>query len=168
MNSVPEGIAEATDKLFKIKKIRYNTYDVQHSKVRGQLRTITIPNNFLQLPHKFSSSSGLPSVALASQTLVSFTNFGKKQVPTTPNVTPEIMATSNKTDLTRFCENSYEPWCEFVLQGDPPLLVRIKTVLTRVDWLVDHVSYSGDPFLWAYSNTSLEVFQENDTESGLE
>ena len=167
MSDQPIDLIRTTDRLFRIRRIQYNTYDIEHTEIRGQLRVITIPKNFLQLPEEFNSPDGLPTIVLGSQTLVSFTNSGEKLKPTNTQITPEVLQHAQKTDLTQFYENSNEPWCEFVLQGDPPLTVRLRTVLTRIQWLTEHVNETGDPVLWAYTNVTLETFQDNIQDSGL-
>jgi hypothetical protein len=163
----PPDITKGIDKLFKVKKIQYNTYDVDHPTIKGQLRIITIPQNFIEMPKIPTAPPNHHNIILASQTLVSFTNKGSKKTPTSIPVTPQIAATAKKEDMTRFYENSNEPWCEFILQGNPPLVARVKTVLTRVEWLTEHVNPQGDPILWAFTNVNVDIFEEKSGESGL-
>jgi len=167
MSAPPLDITKAKDRLFKIKKLQFNTYDIEHSVIKGQLRIITIPKNFIELPNPPGSQKSA-NIGVGSQTIVAFTNRGKKGTPTEANITPEMIPSEEKIDLTRFYENSYEPWSEFVLQGDPPLLVRLRTILTKITWLKNRINNQGDPMLWANSNISLEVFDESTGESGLE
>ncbi len=164
----PPDLTKATDKFFKIKKMQYNTYDIEHTKIKGQLRVITIPQNFLELPKLATDPQNHHNIGLASQTIVAFTNRGEKMTPTNSLISPNMVPTAKKEDLTRFYENSNEPWCEFILQGRPPLLARVKTVLTRLEWLTEYVNPQGDPVLWAYTNVNVDVFEEQTGESGLE
>lgn len=168
MSLPPIDLTKAEDKLFKVKKLLYNTYDIAHPKIKGQFRVITVPQNFIQLTKKIQPGGSRANMAVSSQTLVGFSNRGKKLTPTSTLVTPEIVSSAKKEDLTRFYENANEPWNEFILQGTPPLLVRLKTILTRVEWLTEHVNSQGDPVLWANTNVSIDVFEENTGESGLE
>lgn len=168
MSSPPIDLSKAEDRLFKVRKLVFNTYDIVHPQIKGQFRVITIPLNFIQLAKKIQPGSGSPNMGTSSQTLVSFTNKGKKLTPTKTVVTPQVVTTAKKENLTKFYENANEPWNEFILQGTPPLLVRIKTVLTRVEWLTEHVNLQGDPVLWANTNVSLDVSEDNTGESGLE
>lgn len=153
------------DKLFKIKKLQYNTYDIEHSAVKGQLRLIIIPKNFAQLPRQ-SGTKGLPQIGVSSQTIIGFTNRGKKMKPKNSNVTPETLSDEEKEDITTFVENSNEPWNEFVLEGN--FLIRLKAVLTKVTWLKTSVNTGGDPTLWANSSVNIEVFENKTGEAGLQ
>lgn len=168
MSSHPIDLTKAEDRLFKVRKLVFNTYDIAHPQIKGQLRVITVPLNFIQLAKKIQPGSESANIGTSSQTLVSFTNKGKKLTPTRTAVTPQLIATAKKENLTRFYENAHEPWNEFILQGTPPLLVRVKTILTRVEWLTEHVNQQGDPVLWANTNVSLDVSEDTAGESGLE
>ena len=161
MNSI--DFTKLSDKKFKIKKLQYNTYDIVHSTVKGQLRMLAIPKNFVALPLQ-PGQKGLPHFGVSSQTIVGFTNGANKMKPT-PHVPPQI-SDSEKEDITTFVENSNEPWNEFILEGN--ILIRLKAVLTKVTWFTSQVNDTGDPVLWANSSINIDVFENKIGESGLQ
>lgn len=152
-----------TDKLFKIKRLSYNTYDVEHNTVKGQLRVIAIPNNFVQIPN--SNVGKIPQIGVGTQNVIGFTNRGKKLKPVNPDVSPNQIRDQDKEDITTYIENEHEPWNEFLLEDN--LTVRIKTVLTKVTWIKTVVNLQGDPLLWANTNINLDVSESKIGESGL-
>ncbi|MDE0526704.1 MAG: hypothetical protein OXI27_08960 [Thaumarchaeota archaeon] len=154
-----------TDKLFKIKRLAYNTYDVGHPTVKGQLRVIAIPHNFFQPPSHDSGVGQMPQIGVGTQTVVGFTNRGQKFKPKNLDVSPDQLPDNEKEDITPYVANEHEPWNEFLLEGN--LLVRIKTVLTKVMWIKTAVNLQGDPFLWASTNANLDASESKLGESGL-
>lgn len=158
-------ISKLKDTLFKIKKLQYNTYDIVHPTVKGQLRMLVIPKNFAELP-KRPGQKGLSQFGVASQTIVGFTSRGKKMKPTDAIATPDMVADSDKEDITTFVENGNEPWNEFLLEGN--IMIRLKAVMTKVTWLKPNVNNAGDPVLFANSSINIESFENKTGESGLE
>lgn len=154
-----------TDKLFKIKRLAYNTYDVDHPTVKGQLRVIAIPYNFVQLPPPNSSVGQMPQIGVGTQTVVGFSSQGQKSKPKNLDASPDQLPDNEKEDITAYVANEHEPWNEFLLEGN--LLVRMKTVLTKVTWLKTSVNFQGDPLLWANTNANLDVSESKLGESGL-
>ena len=151
------------DRKFKIKKLQYNTYDIVHPTVRGQLKMLVVPKNFAEFPLQ-PGQKGLPQFAIWSQTVVGFTNSKNKMTPTPPIQLDQI-PDSGKTDITTFVENSNEPWNEFILEGN--ILIRLKAVLTKVTWFNSQVTDLGAPLLWANSSINMEPFKNEVGETGL-
>jgi len=157
--------SQSQDKLFKIKKLQYSTYDIVHPTIQGQFRMIVIPQNFVQLQRALNVK-GLPQIGVGSQTIVGFSSTGKKMTPTNQNVTPEMLSDDKNEDITTFVENSNEPWNEFSLEGN--LLIRLKSVMTKLIWIKNSVNVRGDPSLWANSIINLEVFENKTGDTGLQ
>lgn len=160
------------DKLFRIKKLEFNTYEVDNPNVKGTLRLVSIPMNILEIPDNLIPperlTPGLPAYAIAAQTLVGFTNKGKKGQPSTKVWLPDEIKKAKKIDITSFAQDSaFEPWNEFVVQGNPPILVKQRTILTKLEWIMNETNQFGDPFLWANTNTSSSVSVPESGEAGL-
>ncbi len=162
---------DLVDKLFRIKKIQYNTYEIDHSQVQGTLRLVNIPANIMQVPdekippnQKISTD---PTFMVGGQMIVSFTNRGKKKEPTS-NPTPEDMKKAKKMELTSYIQDQpFEPWNEFVIQGDPPVILKRRTILSKLEWYVDYTNQLGDPYLWAAHNTTDSVSVSDVGDAGL-
>lgn len=163
-----------TDKRFRIKKLEFSTYEVDGSNIKGQLRLVGVPQNVMEVPDvlippQMEKTPGLPVVVIASQTLISFTNRGKKGKPATKQLTPDEIRRAKKFDLTAYViqDSAHEPWNEFILEGDPPILLRLRTVLTKLEWIVDEYNYLGDPSLRANSAITHSVSIASAGETGL-
>ena len=160
----PPELSSLKDKKFKIKKLQYNTYELVHSTVKGQLRMLVVPKNFVEIPQQ-SGQKGLPQFGVASQTIVGFTSMGAKKDPTFLSIDPNEIPDSEKEDITTFVENSNEPWNEFIIEGN--ILIRLKAVLTKVTWFRTRVTETGDPVLWANSSINIESFENKTGDAGL-
>lgn len=160
------------DKLFRIRKFQYSTYEIDHPQVKGTLRIANIPTNILEVPETMlppqARGTGIPTYMIGGQALVAFTNSGQKQEPSRQPLTPEMMKTARKVELTNYVtDQSSEPWNEILVSGNPLMLIRMRTILARVDWFPDHINPLGDPSLWAYHNTTQSVSVADTGESGL-
>ena len=160
------------DKLFRVRKFQYNTYQIDHPQVKGTLRISNIPTNIFEVPDTMipqdAKMSGVPTYLVAGQTLVAFTNSGDKKEPSKQSLTPDIMKTARKIELTNYViDQPFEPWNEYVIQGDPPVLITRRTILARLEWFPDYTNGFGDPSLWAYENTTQNVSVTSTGESGL-
>lgn len=157
------------DKRFKIRKLQYNNYEIEHSAVKGQLRLLAIPINILEVPQ-----SALPPGAprekegmfmIGTQATVSFTSKSKRQQVRMP--TPNDLANAKKLDITAFIATSHEPWNEFILEGNPAILIRTKSILTKLDWIEGFTDPIGGPCLSANHNTNHGVSSLQSGEAGL-
>lgn len=160
------------DKLFRIRKFQYSTYEIDHTQVKGTLRIANFPTNIFEVPDDMipqqAKMSDVPTYVVSAQTIVAFTNSGEKKEPTATALTPELMKTARKMELTNYVGGQpFEPWNEYVIQGDPPVLIRMRTILARLEWFPDYTNGFGDPSLWAYQNTTQNVSVTNTGESGL-
>ncbi len=160
------------DKLFRIRRFQYSTYEIEHPEVIGTLRIANIPTNILEVPQEMlpqqARGAGVPTYMIGGQTLVAFTNRGQKKEPSTELLTPERMQTARRVELTTFVgDQSAEPWNEYVVQGNPPILIRMRTILARLDWYPQFTNHLGDPSLWAHQNTTQNVSVAETGEAGL-
>jgi len=170
--SVNVNPRECKDKLFKIKKLQYNTYEIDHVEVKGTLRLMNIPNNILEVPEKFippeQIQPDVPSFVVGSQTIVAFTSRGKKKEPSLKLPSRNDMKTTKRIDLTNFIlDQPFEPWNEFIVQGDPPILLKQRTILAKLDWYSEFTNQLGDPYLWANHTTTQSSSIATTGESGL-
>jgi hypothetical protein len=67
-------------KRFRIKRLQYNTYEIDYSDVKGQLRLLSVPTQILEVPEnllpKGMNTSGFPFYMIGFQSFVAFTNQG--------------------------------------------------------------------------------------------
>lgn len=162
---------DLNDKLFRIKKIQYNTYEIKHNQVQGTLRLMNIPINIMQIPEEKippnEQMSNDPLFMVGGQIIVSFTNKGDKKEPTS-NPTREDMKKTRKVELTSYIQDQpFEPWNEFVIQGDPPIILKRRTILSKIEWYVDYTNQLGDPYIWAVHNTTDSVSVSDIGDAGL-
>ncbi len=171
MMPTPISPDRLTDRSFRIKRLQYNLYEVENANVTGQLRLITIPVNILEVPEHMLPQGVVraePVFAINSQSIVGFTNRGRKLEPSAVIVNQQQIQAARKLDLTpSIQEGQYEPWNEFVVQGDPPVVIKARTILTKLEWLRDYTSPLGDPFLWAQHSTTNSVSIASAGEAGL-
>ena len=45
--------------------------------------------------------------------------------------------------------------------------MKTRTILIKVEWLIDHYNELGDPYLWVKHNTNHSVFNMDIPESGM-
>lgn len=159
-------------KRFRIKKLQYNTYEFEYSESKGQLILLSIPIKILEVPEellpKGANTSGFPFYVIGFQSIVSFTNQGEKKQPKPmpPNI--DITKTAKK-DITNYVieQQAFEPWNEFVLQGNPPIMIKTRTILSKLEWISEYTDNFGDPLLWANHNTTHSVSQVQAGEAGM-
>lgn len=161
------------DRLFKIKKFQSSTYEVSHPNATGQLRLTTVVTNILEVPDEFvppeQRTPDLPTLAVSAQTIVAFSSTGKKLEPSTKLPSPQEIKTLPKEDITSFSTDlTHEPWNEFVIQGTPPLVLKQRTIMLKLELIKDYVTPMGDPYLWANHNSPISVSLATTGESGLE
>lgn len=158
-------------KRFKIKKLQYNTYEIDHTQVKGQLRLIALPINILEVPKNLLPQgkipSDLPEFAIGTQSIASFTNaYANKKV--SPPLTESDMRSGTKFDITAYViDQGNEPWNEFILEGNPPILLKTRTILSKLEWYPDFTDQFGAPALYANHNTNHSVSIASTGESGM-
>jgi len=101
--------------------------------------------------------------------VVSFTNKGKKEEPSSEILSPDEIKKARRVDITSYAQDSaFEPWNEFVLEGTPPTILRQRTILAKLELLVSHRNYLGDPVLNVNHNTTFSASFASSGEAGLE
>lgn len=155
---------------FKVRKLQYNTYEIDHQRIKGQLRLLSIPVNIFEVPEELLSKgmkSELPSYVINYQSLVGFTNTGEKIQPK-PMPTGTDIRMLEKKDITNFIVDHFdEPWNEFILQGNPSIMIRTKTVLAKLEWIHQYTDIFGDPSLWANHSTTHSASEAPVGEGGM-
>jgi len=108
-------------------------------------------------------------IGVSYQAIVSFANQGKKHDPPSKTLSPHEVRQAKRMELTDYVigENNFEPRNEYVLAGDPPRLVKTKTILMKVEWVIDHHDDAGDPYLWANHDAGHTVSDVDTPESGM-
>ena len=159
--------------LFRVKKFEYNSYRIDHTIVKGILRVANIPTDILRIPDdQFPASADIQEEqkhVVLYQSIVSFTNRGDKQEPSNPQPQKNDFDNSKRKELTNYLqdEQTFEPWNEYVIQGENPKLLRARTVLSKAVWYPDFINKIGDPYIWAYHNTTLSVSDDPTPEIGM-
>ena len=157
MSRIP--VEKVTSLEFRIKKLDYNKYQINHSEVKGVLYLANVVTNVGEVPADMIPEkqriSNEPSVGISYQPIVSFINKGKKSSPTELPTHKELID-KEKVDLTDFIthEEDVEPWNEYVIQGDPPRILKTRTILSKVQWVVAVYNNLGDPYILANHNTT--------------
>ena len=104
---------------------------------------------------------------IGTQAIASFTSQKEKNEIRVPGSKNEI-DNAKKVDVTSFIvDPPFEPWNEYSLEGTPPLVVRTKTVLTKLEWLQGYTDPLGGPSLWAQHSTTQSVIQSPVGEAGM-
>jgi len=158
---------------FRIKKFDYNRYYIDHSTIKGILNLGNVVNAVGKVPDSMIPPNQVPpegiAIGVGYQAIVSFTNQGTKHDPSPELPTPQEITKAEKSELTNYIinENSFEPWNEYVLVGNPPKLMKTKTILMKVEWVVGHYNNLGDPYLWVNHNTSHTISDVDAPESGM-
>lgn len=161
--------------LFRVKKFEFNKYKIDHPSVKGFLRVANMPNIILKI--KDEKLQNLPpnvnmsinaKFLVSYQGIVGFVNFGEKKQSEKPWRT-EYINSDIKQDLFGYIDTQQtdEPWNEFVIQGEKPILIRTKTVLTNAFLYPGFYNSMGDPIIHALHNTSISISEESNAEAGL-
>jgi len=163
---------DCSDKLFKIKKLQYNSYEIDHVEIKGTLRLLNIPTNVMEVPEKLvppeQRQPDVPTILVGSQTIVAFSNRGKKKEPSLKIPSRNEMKTAKRVDLTSYIiDQPFEPWNEIIVQGDPLLLLKHRTILAKLEWYSEYTNQLGDPYLWANHNTTQSTSIAKTGESGM-
>lgn len=170
MSRIP--VEKVTSLEFRIKKLDYNKYYINHSEVKGVLYLANVVTNIGEVPidmiPKKQRTSNEPPVGVSYQPIVAFINKGKKSAPT-EMPTHEELIDKKKVDLTDFIthEEDVEPWNEYVIQGDPPRILKTRSILNKAQWVVDVYNNLGDPYILANHSTTYSVSVKNAPESGM-
>jgi len=170
MSRIP--VEKVTSLEFRIKKLGYNKYQINHSEIKGVLYLANIVTNVGEVPVDMipekQRTSNEPPIGLSYQPIVSFINRGKKSSPTETPTRKELID-KEKLDLTDFIihEEDVEPWNEYVIQGDPPRILKTRSILNKVQWVVNVYNNLGDPYILANHSTTYSVSVKSSAESGL-
>jgi hypothetical protein len=146
------------DRPFRILKVEWSTYDIDHADVRGTLRLAGIPSHIYEVPEEHLPLGTLgPVFTLAIQGVVGFVNQGKKGASDPRPITQDEYPKLRKEDITSYAHARDEPLNEFMIEGSPPLLVRTKTVLLKVELVRGRYDAFGDPQIIITHDTSHSV-----------
>jgi hypothetical protein len=146
------------DRPFRILKIEWSIYDIEHPQVKGTIRLVGIPSKICEVPRKDLPAGALgPVFTLVIQGTVGFANQGRKGVSDPRPITPDEYPKLPKEDITSYAHARDEPLNQFLVEGSPPLLVRTKTVLTKAELVKDRYDAFGDPQVLVTHNTSHSV-----------
>lgn len=158
---------DAVDRMFRVKEFEYSIYEVQHPKVTGTLRLANIPSNIVERAGAGNRDHDRLEYGVTGQVIVGFSNKGEKgKSVSTP--APAELRGAEKEDLTPYIlENPFEPWNEYVVEGDPPVIVGTRTILANLDWYVGYTNELGDPLLWASQNTTVRASRSDVADAGL-
>lgn len=174
--SIPITPKDIDSLLFRIKKFEYNKYKIEHPIVKGFLRVANMPTNIFKIKDealvRIPNNMNIPTNAkylISYQGIVGFDNRGEKKKSKQP-WRREYINSKPKQDLFSYIniEQTSEPWNEFVIQGENPILVRTKTILTNAFLYIDYYNNQEDPIIHALHNTSISISEEPNAEIGLE
>jgi len=142
------------DRPFRILKVEWSVYDLDHSEVKGTIRLVGIPSNIYEVPRKDLPAGTLgPVFNLAIHGVVGFTNEGRKGASDSRPMTPDEYRKLAKEDITAHAHARVEPLNEFLVAGSPPFLVRTKTILMKAELVKGRYDAFGDPQIVVTHNT---------------
>lgn len=154
------------DRSFRILKIEWSIYDIQHPNIRGTVRLVGIPTNIYEVPRNLLPAGTLgPVFNLAIQGIVGFSNQGKKGTSDPREITREEYPKLPKEDITSYTHARDEPLNEFLVPGNPAFLVRTKTALIKAELVKDRYDAFGDPQVIVAHNTTHTVTKYKTAES---
>jgi len=92
----------------------------------------------------------------------------KKKEPSIKLPQRSELKKARRIEITGYLlDQNFEPWNEYVLQGDPPILIKTRTILAKLEWYPDYTNTLGDPFIWANHNTTMSASRVKTAEAGL-
>ena len=159
--------------LYRTRKFEFNRYYIEQEFVKGFLKVANIPVDILKIKKDLiSPNTFLPNNSnylIGYNAIVGFVNKGTKKVPTTMPKKQKISDNSKKVDLMNYIihEQTFEPWNEYVVQDNPPKLLRVRTVMTAAYWDPDYTTSIGDPYINVQHNTNISVSDNESSESGM-
>jgi hypothetical protein len=146
------------ERSFRVLKIEWSIYDIDHPEVKGTIRVVGIPSKIYEVPRKDLPTGTLgPVLTLVIQGRVGFVNHGTKGASDPRPITPDEYTKLPKEDITNYVQARDEPTNQFLVDGSPQLLVRTKTVMTKAELVKDRYDAFGDPHVLVTHNTSHRV-----------
>ena len=172
MSSAGVNFWDMPDLLYRVKSFEANRYVVEHPSVNGIIKIATMPTDVLHVdPTKLPANipfDPMNPYIVGSRSVVTFVNRKKKQRPTdVPD--PANMHKYKKAALLGHivAEQTLEPWNEYVVEGEPPKILRIRTIMTNAYWYPDFVTPTGNPLVRLQYNTSISVTDAAAPETGM-
>lgn len=136
--------------IFRVRKFDYNRYSVHHDLARGIISAGNIVTEVLEPPENSLEIGPMnePQLAIHTINVMSFINLGKKNAPN-PHIIDISSPEVEKIDITRSIpdEDRQEPYNEYVVAKDPPLILRTKSLLLKVVVCPNLYNEMGDPVL---------------------
>ena len=143
---------------FSIQKIAWNTYEIENKKVKGKFRMLSVLSDLYEIPTDL-----LPPESKQSQfqptfgNMSRFLNEGEKGESDRTPLTQEEFDRRPREDISSSVKNRDEPVNQYIIHGDPPLLLTTQTKLARISYVRFRWNSFGDPILVAESNTTHTV-----------
>jgi len=140
---------------FTIERIAWSTYVINHRKVKGKLKLLSVLADLFEVPEDPLQKDGKPpQFQPLITTLSRFVNEGEKGQSDPTPFTQEEYARRVKEDVTDSVTQMEEPVNEYLIHRDPPSLFRMETKLARVFYVKFRSNSFGDPILIAETNTT--------------
>jgi hypothetical protein len=143
---------------FGIQKISWNTYEIDNKKVKGKFRMLSILSDLYEIPSEMlPPESKPPQFQPTFGSMSRFVNEGEKGERDKTPFTQEEFGRRPREDISSSVTNRDEPINQYIILGDPPLLLTTQTKLARISFVRFRWNSFGDPILIAESNTSHTV-----------
>lgn len=155
---------------FRVKKFDYSRYYIESPKVRGILSLADVVTNVGRVPDNLMPPNQMPPegipIGMGTTPIVSFTNQGDKHSPTPQ----ELISGKPKSELTNYIttDRNHEPWNEYTLGTRPVLLLKTRTILSKVEWIKDCYTSLGDPFITVNHSTVHTLSNQPAPEVGMQ
>jgi hypothetical protein len=150
---------------FKIQKIAWNSYEIDHKKAKGKFRLLSILSDLFEVradspaPLLPPPEQKLPQFQPVFGNLSRFLNEGEKGERDQTPFTQEEFSRRPREDISSSIKNRDEPINHYTIPGEHPLLLTTQTKLARVSLVRFRWNSFGDPIIVAESNTTHSVVQ---------
>jgi hypothetical protein len=150
---------------FKIQKIVWNSYDIDHKKAKGKFRLLSVLSDLYEV-RADSPALGerFPQFQPVYGNMSRFLNEGEKGERDETPLTPEEFSRRPREDISSSIKSRDEPENHYVVLGEPSLLFTTQTKLVRISLVRFRWNSFGDPIIVAESNTVHSVTQLEDDE----
>ena len=143
---------------FTIQKIAWNSYEIDHKKVKGKFRLLSMLSDLFEVrPDVPSPDSTSPQFQPIFGNLSRFLNEGEKGERDRTPFTQEEFSRRPREDISSSIKNRDEPVSQYIVPGEPPYLLTTQTKLARLSLVRFRWNSFGDPILVAESNTTHSV-----------
>lgn len=141
-------------KHFNIRKLDWSVYELDSQDVKGVLKLLGVVVAVRESTRVETSQGLATAMSLEVNAISSFINEGERGEPDQSPFKPNEAILDDITDHLHPID---EPFNEFVIAGDPPKLLRTRTVATMVRVARNRYNAFGEPILITTNATTYSL-----------